>query len=242
MPISTLSGTAVAASALIDRAMRLIQQISPGVSPTTDEYAAGLTALNGLLDAWRNESLMCYTTQDESLTLVAAQTSYTIGSAGNLNTNRPIRIDRAYVTYQTVSYPVDIYTNAQYEAIPVKSQAGTFPTVLYYSPDMDLGNLYPWPICNTTGVVLHLITWTPLVSFATTATTTTFAPGWQDAVTFALAIALAPEYEYPVPPDLREMAKNAKKGIQTINSRTPVSTFDGTLMRPSRYNIIGGYY
>jgi len=240
MPISTLSGTPVAASAIIDRALRLIQQISPGVSPTTDEYAAGLIALNGLLDAWRNESLMCIATQDESLTLVAAQTSYTIGSSGDLNTNRPVRINNAYVTYQGVSFPVELFTDIQYQSIVYKSQAGTFPTVLYYAPNQPLGTLYPWPICNTTGVVLHLNTWTPILSFATTATTATFSPGWQDAITFALAVALAPEYEFPVTPDLRELAKNAKKNVQIANSVTPVSTFDGTLLQPYRYNWLTG--
>lgn len=234
--IVTLSGIPVAASAIIDRALRILQQTSPGVSPTTAEYAAGLVALNGLLDAWRNERLMCLATQDESLTLVSGQTSYTIGSGGDLNTNRPVRIDRAYVIYQTVSFPVDIYTDAQFQAIPVKTQAGTFPTILYYAADMDSGHLWPWPICNTSGVELHVITWTPMLYFALTTTEYNLAPGWKDALTFALAIMLAPEYEKPVSPDLREMAKNAKKWIQTVNSVTPVSTFDGTLMGPARYN------
>ncbi len=238
--IVTLSGIPVAASAIIDRALRILQQISPGVSPSTPEYDAGLVALNGLLDAWRNERLMCLATQDEPLTLVSGQASYTIGSGGDLNTNRPVRIDRAYVIYQSISFPVDIYTDAQFQAIPYKLQAGTFPTILYYAADMDSGHLWPWPICNTTGVELHVVTWTPMISFSTVATTSNLAPGWADALTFALAIMLAPEYEKPVSPDLREMAKNAKKWIQTVNSVTPVSTFDGTLLTPYRYNWLTG--
>ena len=226
----------------MDRAFRILQQISPGVSPSALEYAAALVAINGILDQWRNERLMCLATQDEPLTLVVGQPSYTIGSGGNLNTNRPVRIDRAYVIYQAVSFPVDIYTDAQFAAIPYKLQAGPFPTILYYAADMDSGHLWPWPICNTTGAELHVVTWTPMISFATSATTAVLAPGLQDALTFALAIMLAPEYERPVSPDLREMAKNAKKWIQTVNSVTPVSTFDGSLMQPYRYNIISGQY
>jgi hypothetical protein len=228
--IVTLSGTPIAASTIIDRALRIIEQISPGVLPTTDEYAAALVALNGLLDAWRNERLMCLATQDEPLTLVSGQPSYTVGFGGDLNTNRPVRIDRAYVIYQGVSFPVDIYTDAQFAAIPYKTQDGPFPTILYYAADMDSGHLWPWPVCNTTDVELHVVTWTSMISFATTATTAALAPGWQDALTFALAVMLAPEYQFPVTQDLREMAKNAKKGIQTVNSVTPISTFDGSLI------------
>lgn len=241
MTIVTLSGIPVAASSIIDRALRIIRQISPGVSPTTDEYAAALVALNGRLDAARNERLMCLATQDEPLTLVSGQASYTIGSGGDLNTNRPVRIDRAYVVYQNVTFPVDIYTDAQYQAIPYKLQEGTFPTILYYAADMDSGHLWPWPICNTSGVELHVVTWTPMLYFATISTQYNLAPGWADWLAFETAIMLAPEYEQPVTPDMREMAKNAKKWIQTVNNVTPVSTFDGSLMGPRIYNWRVGY-
>lgn len=232
--IVTLSGTPVAASTIMNRAYRIVTQTSE--SPNVAETAQMLEALNGLLDAWRNERLMCYATQDEPLTLVNGQLSYTIGLGGDLNTNRPVRINSAYVLYQSITYPVVIYTQDQYAAIPYKTQPGAFPIALYYAADMDSGHLWPWPICNTTGAELHVITWTPMISFATAATTAALAPGWQDALTFALAVAISPEYQAPVTKDLATMAKNAKKGIKVANHVNPVSTFDHSLIAAPYWN------
>ena len=234
MTIITLSGTPVAASTIINRAFRIVTQTSE--LPSTQETSDALEGLNGLLDVWRNERLMCYSTQDEPLTMVSGQASYTIGTGGDLNTNRPVRIDSAYATYQGVSYPVTLYTQDQFAAIPYKLQAGPFPVILYYAADMNSGHLWPWPICNTTGVDLHVVTWTPMISFATSATTAILPPGWQDALTFNLAIVMCPEYQEQVTPDLTKMAKEAKKGIKTVNNVTPVMQFDSSLLGPRAYN------
>ena len=185
---------------------------------------------------------MCYARQDESLTLVPGQLSYTVGSGGDLNTNRPVRIDSAYVMYQGVSTPVTLYTPQQFAAIPFKNQAGSYPVVLYYSADLDSGHLWPWPICNTSGVDLHIITWTPFASFASSTATQTLAPGWQDALCFNLAVVISPEYQAPVSADLALMAKNAKKGIKTVNSVIPAANFDGTLLGNRYVNWQTGTY
>lgn len=237
--IVTLSGIPVAASSIINRAYRIVTQTRE--EPDATESAQALEALNGLLDAFRNESLMCYATQDETLTLVNGQISYTIGSGGDLNTNRPVRIDAAYVIYQTVSYKVTMFTDQQYAGINLKTQAGPYPICLYYAADMDVGHLWPWPICDNDDTELHVITWTPMISFASLTDSYNLPPGWYDALCFHLAIAMCPEYQSPVTPDLMKLATNAKKGIKMVNNATPVSTFDSTVLGPPYYDWRSAY-
>ena len=96
------------AATIINRALRLLGAISSGASADTDEMADGLIALNAMIDSWNNERLMIYAIQDESLTLVDGQASYTIGTSGNLNTTRPVSIEGAYVRASSLDYPVRI--------------------------------------------------------------------------------------------------------------------------------------
>ena len=235
MTIATLSALPVAASTLIARAIRMLIQTSSGEAPTTQELTDGLEALNAMLDSWRNERLMCYAMQDEIVTMVSGTSTYTVGATGSTVINRPVRIDSAYVIYNSVSYPVDVYTQDQYAAIPYKTQQSNFPNILYYAPDTPNGTIYPYPVPNATSD-LHILTWTPLLYFPTAATTTIFPPGWAEAIATNLAIKIAPEYQQVVSKDIADAAKQAKAGIKRANNDTPVATFDGTLMNNRWYN------
>lgn len=237
--IVTLTGTAVAASTLIDRAMRLISQISPGVTPTTDEYTTGLEALNVMLDSWRNEKLMCYAMQDENFTLVAGQQSYTVGSGGDFNTNRPVRIEQAYVVDNAgVSYDVTILTPQEYAAIGLKTSQATYPTYLYYAPDLQTGHIWVYPVPSA-AYAMHCLTWTPMQAFATKDETAYFAPGWRRALAYNLAIELAPEYEKDPSPLVMKIANESKAWVKRVN-HVPIKMYTelGALINPTHSNIL----
>jgi len=239
--IVTLSGTAVAASTMIDRAMRLISQISPGVSPTTDEYTTGLEALNAMLDSWRTERLACTAIQDESLTLVASQASYTIGLGGDLNTNRPVKIEGAYIVDSNgSSYNVTLINSDEYASIGLKSSTSELPQYLYYSPDMPLGNLWPYPVPAST-YTLHVLTWTPQMAYTTTATTAYLAPGWENAIVYNLALEIAPEFEKVPNPLVTQMAATTKARIKRMNMQ-PIKLYSevARVMNPRHQNILTG--
>ena len=237
--IVTLDGVSVAASTLIDRAMRLISQISPSVSPTTEEYATCLTALNAMSDSWRTEGLISVTVQDESLTLVSTQASYTIGLGGDLNTNRPTKIYGAYlVDSGGVSYDVNIIESDEYASIGLKSSSSTLPNYLYYSADVPLGNLWVYPVPSAAHT-LHVLTPTPAGSYATTATTAYLAPGWEDALVYNLAVRIAPEFEKMPSPLVIDTAKQTKANIKRANMR-PIKLHSelAAMVGPKHSNIL----
>lgn len=221
--------------------MRLISQISPGVTSTTDEYATGLEALNAMLDSWRNEHLMCYATQDESFDLVANQRSYTIGSGGDFNTNRPVRIDGAYIQEGGYSYGMFQLNPDEYAAIQAKTAASDWPTHFYYAPDMQSGHVWVYPVPSA-AYEIHLLTWTPMQSFATKDETAYLAPGWQRALAYNLAIEISPEFEKQPSPLVMKIASEAKAWVKRVN-QTPLKMYTELPLLVNSYgrgNIIAG--
>lgn len=234
--IVSLSSSPVTASSVINRAFRIINQTASGQTPDTTETENALEALNAMIDSWRNEKLMCWANQQEILDLVSGQNSYSVGPGGDLDTVRPVRIDSAYVTYQSVSFPITLYTAEQYNAIPFKANAANFPTVLYYQPDTPMGYIWPYPIPNTTGATLYLNTWIPFSEFSDSTSSVYLPAGWAEALAWNLAVVIAPEYQQPVTKDVANNANKSKANIKRINNKTPIMQFDGTLLNNRYYN------
>lgn len=226
---------------VIDRAARLLGQIEPNTSLDADESADALVALNDLIDSWRNEELLVYARQEESLTLVSAQGSYTIGPGGDLGTTRPVRIESAYVLDGVNSYPnISIIEDDEYDAIPNKTSQSTWPDRINYRPTMPAGTLYVFPVPNAASV-LKLMTWTVLAEFSGLTDTISLPPGFRKALTANLALELAPEYETEVSQSLLKMATESKASIKRINSR-PIKAYTELprLIGRQRSNIITG--
>lgn len=226
------------AQSRINRAMRLVGALASGESPSADETTDVLAALNGMLDAWRNERLMVYAIQDEALSMTGGDGSYTIGPSGDLNTTRPVKIESAFVRSNGVDYPVDPLTASEYAAIPDKASQSYIPEWFYYAPTMATGTLklYPVPSASNT---LYLQTWVPLASIHSAETTVTLPPGWEDAIDYNLAVRIAPEFEKNPSAIVLQIAAETKAQVKRINAVTikastglegmfPAATFDIT--------------
>lgn len=205
------------AQSIVNRSLRLLGQIEPGEDPTDDESDDALEALNAMLSSWRNERLMCYATQEESLTLANADASYTVGPGGDLDTDRPIDILAAWVVDNNISYAVQLITDDQYAAIQDKTTASDWPDRLNYRPTMATGTIYVYPVPNATRT-LKLLTRVPLDSLALS-DTISLPPGWEDALAFNLAIAIAPEYQTEPAPTVIRNARETKAAIKVVNSQ-----------------------
>jgi hypothetical protein len=202
---------------IVNRGLRLIGQLESGGTPTSDESNDALTAVNAMLDAWRNEKLMCYALQEESLTLSASDGEYTIGPSGNLNTVRPTAIEAAWILENGISYPLDPITDEEYAALPDKATASDWPDVFNYRGTVPTGTLFLYPLPNATRT-LKLLTRAPLTAL-TLVGTVALPPGWEDALAYNLAVRIAPEYETSASPEVAAIARESKRGIKTANSK-----------------------
>lgn len=203
---------------IIERSLRLLGQLGAGESPTTDETADGLEALNALVDSWNNDKLLCFSYQTESLTLSSGTSSYTVGASGTLNTTRPVEILNAYIVDSNISYPVEIISESEYAAISDKTLSGDWPTHLLFRPTAasSQATVIVWPVQNATRT-LKLTTRVAVSSFASSATTVTLPPGWEKALAFNLAIDIAPEYETEPSQAVLKGAKDSLALIKRAN-------------------------
>lgn len=225
---------------VINRSLRLLGQLEAGGSPTSDESNDALMALNAMFSTWCNPAVMTYALREESLTLADGDASYTIGTGGDLNTTRPVRIHHAYILDAGISHPVEIIEDHEYQAIPSKTTESDWPTHINYRPTMPTGTLYVWPVPNATRT-LKILTPVPLAAVALV-DTVSLPPGWEDAMAYNLAVRIAPEYEAAPSVEVVRLAGQTRRAIAASNSRPLVTYSDlAVAFSPRMPNIEAGY-
>ncbi|MBK6906369.1 MAG: hypothetical protein IPH08_04375 [Rhodocyclaceae bacterium] len=227
------------AQTIIDRALRLIGAIASGESPTTDEGTDALTALNAMIDSWRNDRLMVYALSESTLTLTPTDASYTIGSGGNINTTRPVKIESAFCRAGSVDFPVEVVDKARFDAIPDKTTTSDISQFLYYDSAVTTGNINIWPVPSTANV-LHVTMWTVLSTLAAVETTVTLPPGYERALAYNLAIEVAPEYEKTVSQEVAKIARESLAALKKINSRQIIAYSELSINGNRRGDIYAG--
>lgn len=206
---------------LITRSMRMIGAVASGEAPTAAELADGLIALNGLLESWRNQKLLVYAMVESTLSMVASDASYTVGTSGNLNITRPVKFEDAFMRVSNIDSPVRLIEQDEWDAIPDKATTSSLVELAFYNPTMDTsqGTLQVYPVPTTTNV-LHLVHWVVLASLSVIGDTVLLPPGYDRMVASNLAIEISPEFPgCVVTDDLRRIARDSLKAIKTINNR-----------------------
>lgn len=229
------------AANIIERSQRLLNKLASGSLPSSSEYSDGLTALNAMLDSWRNEDLMCWALQEQTVTLTNGQASYTVGSGGDFNFARPLEIVQAWIVDNNISYPVTIITNEQYNNIVNKAVTGNWPDRLNYTASLTTGTALVWPVPNASRT-MKLDVRTPLGTFAATSDTVTLPPGWERALAYNLAMELAPEYQTQTPPEVVRIAASSKAALKDansiqINGAAELMALVGDRPRPNFYTL-----
>lgn len=234
----------MAVSSTIDRALRLIGELASGETPTDDEYADAILSLSGMLDSWRNDKLLVYAMQEETLTLSAGDSSYTLGPPGDSASTRPVAIDRAWIVDSGNSYPVLAMNEAEYAAISAKTTQSNWPDRFLFRPTMPTATLIVYPVPNATRtikIVTRVVPYNP--SSLTILTTLSTPPGWEKAIAYNLAIELAPEYGASVPPAVLKGAAESLASIKRANKFAQPSqayTELGAMFSSGRGNILSG--
>jgi hypothetical protein len=207
---------------LIDAALRVIGAVAKGETPSASDRADGLEALQIMFRGWSAERLMIFYYELENFSLTGAQ-SYTIGSGGNFNTVRPVKIESAYVNASGLDWPIRIIGEKQYTRIGDKSEAGT-PERLWYNPKYGstaLGVIYVWPVSSDT---LYINSLKPLTEPSTVTTTLELPPEYDEAIKWGLVLRLAPEYGRPVDQLWLTMAADAKSDLISYNASNAIDS------------------
>ncbi len=205
---------------IIKRSMRLLGVYSIGETPSADESADALFALNSMVESWANENLFIYAKTLNTITLAANVGSYTVGPSGSTITGRPLEVsDASYITYQGVDYPLSIVTLNDYNSIPVKTIAG-IPNLLYVLPNMPNVTVQLWPLPSET-MTLNLWSNKTLQSFSGLTDVIALPPGYERALAYCLAQEIGPEFDVKVSPDITKKAMQARKVLKRTNTEVP---------------------
>lgn len=214
---------------LITRSMRLANILGEGQQPSGDQASDALDTLNELLDAWNTDSLVLYQTTNDVLATVPNQAVYTVGTGGNLNTDRPVQINSMYVEYQGVSYPVYEINQDEYNLLSLKSMTQVFPRFFLYVNTYPLGTLTLWPtptLANTLVMSVDRV----LSQVPNTSTALTLPPGYAKALRANLAMELCVEYGKEPSPSLVKLAKESKADVKRANHVPTVAEYDPALV------------
>lgn len=214
---------------IIEDALGLTNSVGTDQTLTADETSDCLRKLNDLIDNWSTQTLAVYGQANQTFNTVANQATYTIGTGGNWVTTRPVRInDPVYATVSSITFPYYSITQAEYNLIAYKTQAGggTDDGQYYlYVNEYPLGLITFWPVPNAV-IPITLSIDRVLTQAATAATSLSFPPGYVDAFVNNLAVRLAPLFGKQASQDVKDAAKQTLADIKRANKVTPVLRFD----------------
>lgn len=223
---------------IIQKALQKAGILTKNDDMSGDEASDGLFSLNALLSSWSNDDLIIYTRPLENFPLSGGVAEYTMGSGGDFDTTRPIRVVSAFVRQGSTDYPLSIITPEDYDKI-VSKDTGSIPDRISTNNNFPLTTLTLYPV-PTGGLSLYIRSEKALTSIATLDTTISLPDGWERALIYNLAIEISGEYGAQPDQITYQIAGDSKAAIKTAVARNrPMDSYP--MVNPT-YNIYTGYY
>ncbi len=232
---------------VITDVLQLLQVYAPGETVSDADAERVLTVLNDMLDDWSNQSLACYAILEQSGALVVAKSSYTIGTGGDFNTTRPIKILDGYGTAYVQdangnNYQMDVVGRDRWNLIGNRTNVvnSNFPNTLFYDPQFPLGVISVNPVPNQT-YTMFWDSYAQLADFGSLTTTFSFPPGYKRAIVTNGALAAKPYFKTAqIDPLIVEEAAMRFGNVKRSNLRPVVAAMDPEIVARSSsggYNI-----
>jgi len=224
------------ANTIIASVLRKLVIIPSGGTPTVNQYADGLEALNDLIRLWSANSSFIYEDTREEITITSGTNSFTLGSTGDYVTGKPVNLLNASLKEDGHEYPLRIIDKNVFENFHDKSQTHR-PYWIYFR------NTYPnstFYFDSTTDVqyTLVLTTMKELTEFSDGTTDLPLPGYYETALKANLLVYLAPEFGAAkrVTQLMYQIAEDSKSSIVGKAVKVNVSRTD----IPDGYNINSG--
>lgn len=224
---------------IITRAMKINGTLGQNETPNSGQADDGLIALNDMLSLWATDRTFAYTVLQNNFPLVNGQNSYTIGTGGNFNIQRPETIDYAFIRLNNVDTPLLPLNNQDYDAIAFKNNGG-FPSYFFYRPDYPIGTIFIYGVPST-NMSIFIDTWIQLTQFTNLATNLTFPPGYELAIKYNLSKFMAPEYGVSLTPEAIEICTTSLAMVRARNIPDLVMKTESAYLTGSGLYNNGGF-
>lgn len=230
---------------LVKGALRQINAIGVGETPSAEDLSDGLDSLSAMLESWAIEKLMVFAPTREVFTLVPGQEMYTIGPTGNFNTSSPVDILLAGIqlvgSTPPAEIPLEIVTLQQRADTRMKDLQSTIPRDLYYENGAPFSRLYLYPVPAYAHQIV-IYSNKQLLSITDGNTDLILPSGYWDALLYNLAVKRAPEYGKEPSQTVMSMAVKSKAAVKRANYRPSYMKGDPAVMgRTAWFNILTGY-
>jgi len=233
-------------SDLITQALKIANVIGVGQTPNATDTNDCFNQLNMMLAQWQRRRYMVYNLVTVSK-VATGQVSYTIGTGGDFNITRPVKLESAFFRMQygsplPVDYPLEVLrANEDYNRISIKN-LNAFPQYIYYNTGYPLGTIYVWPVPNNQ-YQIFLSVMTQLEGFQTINDVVTMPPEYLAAMQWNLSRIICVMYGLPITPELTGYAEASMRIIEEVNSQIPLLHMPVALRGKSgAYNIYGDFY
>lgn len=200
----------------------------------SDDVQFGLRTLNRMVSLWNTDDLMVYTVNRQTFNLTAGKQTYTLGTGGDFNIPRPVRIPQASVLINTATptpleIPIDILTDAEWQAVSLKQTPSTFPVKVWITGDVPLNRLWFWPLPQDSTVQVVLYCWGQVQPYTALTTSVVFPNGYEEAIVTNLALMLANSYGIQPMQMLTQRALLSKSLIGSQNIEPTFLSIDAGL-------------
>lgn len=184
--------------------------------------ADGLDELNDLLDALWIDKLMVFHILVEQFALIANQQAYTMGTGGNFNTTRPVKVvPGTKFALSNIDRQLTVLTDRKsWDEIPYKSLVAP-PQCIFVDEAYPLATVYFYPIPDQAYPV-YINSWARLQNVAALNTAIALPPGYNKLIVDGLAIALCPNAGLEAPASVVRSFGAAKRRLELVNYELPV--------------------
>ncbi len=238
------------AQSICARALRLINAIGVEQTPSDAQYNTAYQTLREMVDAWAADRLSILVVERATFSLVSGTQSYTIGTGGTFNRNRPIWLPAASIIVDSsatnpLELPIQVLSFDEWQRVPVKSIQSGLPTAVYYDhaySTSGLGVLYFFPVPNASNIQAVLYCPTPLTQFSSLTASYDFPPAYLRAITFNLALDISPYFDIQPTPLVVQRAAEYLGDIRRANIQPYTVMVDSALVsQGDRFNYYTGF-
>lgn len=179
---------------LIEAALRKLGVLNKGTAADATQLATGQTALNGAIARFNTLGMPLWKRTEEGVPLVLTTATYTLTGA--------VKVTEVYLrnTNSSVQYKLQLKSEYDMNSLPYSSTG--VPVSWSFTPNLaEGGTLRIWPIPDSSAVSnysLRVIKQDEFDTFTSSGETPDFPAYWTDALIYATAVALAPEYGIPL--------------------------------------------
>lgn len=195
---------------IITSAMRKLGVLAEGQTPSAQNYADGMMALNTAISQLRAVGMPLWARSEYTFTPTTG--TYTIGTGMTLNTPFPVKLLQAFRTETNAKIPLELMAREDFNILPTTSTGS--PIKVNYQPNINYGTLSFWPAPTSSNTAtITLVYQRPYQYFTTSTETMDFPEEWYNALIYTLAVLLAPEWGVPLP-DRQVLKSEAKEYIE----------------------------